>query len=95
VVKEGLALVVALGRGKHMRQHFLQQLQVGLLIKGLHARRVWDEATGCHLKPLLLLAHALWKDSTGREPLRWLPVSFISAIVCTGQQQQQLGVGQG
>ena len=25
------------------------------------------------------------KDSTGREPFRWLPLSFSSAIVCTAQ----------
>ena len=29
----------------------------------------------------------LWKLSTGREPLRWLPLSFSSAIVCTAVAQ--------
>lgn len=32
-------------------------------------------------------ARALWKLSTGREPLRWLPLSFSSAIVCTAVAQ--------
>ena len=31
------------------------------------------------------LEHTLWKLSTGREPLRWLPLSFSSAIVCTAR----------
>ena len=34
---EGLALGVALGRGKDVQKHLLQQLQMGLLIKGLQA----------------------------------------------------------
>jgi hypothetical protein len=31
---------------------------------------------------------ALWKVSTGREPFKWLPLSFSSAIVWTAMQQQ-------
>lgn len=36
VVQEGLALGMPLGGGKHLSQHFLKQLQVRLLVKGLH-----------------------------------------------------------
>lgn len=38
MVMEGLALRVALWGGKHVRQHLLQQLEMRLLIKGLHVR---------------------------------------------------------
>ena len=37
VIMEGLAPGVALGRGEDVCEHLLQQLQMGLLIKGLQA----------------------------------------------------------
>ena len=36
MVEEGLAARMALGRGENLRQHFLHQLQVRLLIERLH-----------------------------------------------------------
>ncbi len=121
VVMEGLALGVALGGGEHVRQHLLQQLQMGLLIECLHqhlshfklsastirgmhrrtysgnlrqvtfgadcccglkrdsecGRKENSRAQGC--------GHTAWKLSSGRDPFRWLPLNFSSAIVCTAQ----------
>ena len=40
MIEEGFAALMALGRCEGMREHLLQQLQVRLLVKGLH-RKGW------------------------------------------------------
>lgn len=134
MVAEGLALVVPPRRGKRLRQHLLEQLQVRLRVERLRAaapalsvlefggvripypdpdwrwqpvarpptppRSTRHAAAGGRCPRTLLAARraaarharragrrALWKLRTGREPFRWLPLSFSSAIVCTAPQR--------